>query len=73
MKVSVEQALCLWETGSGVACEMGYRSEGLPAVIPATDIEFIKARTNTFRAMDTQKIVANDLFITGNIYKNYLQ
>ena len=56
-----------------MSCEMGYRSEGLPAVIPATDIEFIKARTNPFRARDTQKIVANGLFITGNIYKNYLQ
>ena len=52
---------------------MGYWSEGLPAVIRATDIEFIKARTNPFRAKDTRKIVANDLFITGNIYKNYLQ
>lgn len=52
---------------------MGYRSEGLLVVIAATDIEFIKARTNTFRAMDTQKTVANDLFIAGNIYENYLQ
>ena len=34
---------------------MGYRSEGLPAVIPATDIEFIKARTSTLRAINTPK------------------
>ena len=31
-----------------MSCEMGYRSEGRPVVIPATDIEFINARTNTF-------------------------
>lgn len=43
---------------------MGYGSEGLPTVIPVTDIEFIKARTNTVRAINTQKIVANELFIT---------
>lgn len=61
-----------WVTGawrylyfrSGVAYEMGYGSEGLPTVIPVTDIEFIKARTNTVRAINTQKIVANELFIT---------
>ena len=34
---------------------MGYRSEGRAVVIPATDIEFIKARTNTFWAINTKK------------------
>jgi len=68
--------ICLWETENQVRSQIsGIFTLGQGGLVKwvATDIEFIKERTNTFRAINTQKIVANDLFITGNICKNYLQ
>ena len=76
MEVSFEQALCPQETENKVRSQVsGVFTVGQGWLVKwiATDIEFIKARTNTFRAMGTQKTMANDPFITGNIYKNYLQ